>query len=91
MTRFGGKIVLLGFYVPSDVTVPLGDVVFKEQSIFGVRADPNIYSQVLGYMATGQLRTESLISHTFPLNDFATALDTFVHRRGGAMKVVIEP
>src|SRR5512135_3034591 len=55
MTRYGGKIVLLGFYVPSDATVPLGGVVTKQQTIFGVRADPNIYAQVLGYMATGQL------------------------------------
>lgn len=90
-TRFGGKILLLGFYVPKEVTVPLGDVVFKEQTVLGARADPNIYSQVLRYMATGQLRVESLISHTFPLRDFAAALDTFVHRREGALKVVIEP
>jgi L-iditol 2-dehydrogenase len=32
-----------------------------------------------------------LISHTFPLEKFAEALDTFVSRRDGAMKVVIEP
>lgn len=91
MTRFGGKIVLLGFYVPKDVTVPMGDVVYKQQTIFGVRADPNIYTEVLSYMATGQLRVQPLISHTYPLRDFATALDTFVNRRGGALKVVIEP
>ena len=29
--------------------------------------------------------------HTFPLEDFAKGLDTFVNRRDGVIKVVIEP
>jgi threonine dehydrogenase-like Zn-dependent dehydrogenase len=32
-----------------------------------------------------------LVTHVFPLEDFATALDYFVHRRENAIKVVIEP
>ena len=32
-----------------------------------------------------------LISHVFPLDDFAQALSTFVERKDGAVKVVIEP
>jgi L-iditol 2-dehydrogenase len=91
MTRFGGKIVLLGFFVPSEVEIPVGDVVFKEQTIFGVRADPNIYGQVMQFMAVGTLNVEPLISHTFPLTEFDTAFDTFVNRKDGALKVVVEP
>jgi L-iditol 2-dehydrogenase len=91
MTRFGGKIVLLGFFVPSEVEIPLGDVVYKEQTIFGIRADPNIYSQVLQLMAAGKLDVKPLISHTFPLKEFDIAFDTFVNRKDGALKVVIEP
>jgi threonine dehydrogenase-like Zn-dependent dehydrogenase len=30
-------------------------------------------------------------THTFPLDEFGEALATFVERRGGAMKVVLEP
>jgi L-iditol 2-dehydrogenase len=32
-----------------------------------------------------------LVTHAFPLENFATALDTFGNRRDGAIKVVIEP
>ena len=32
-----------------------------------------------------------LITHTYPLEEFDQALDTFVNRREGAIKVVIEP
>ena len=91
MTRFGGKIVLLGFFSPSDFNVPLGDVVFKEQTIYGVRANPNIDDQVIKMMETGQLCVDRLISHRFSLDHFAEAFDTFVNRKDGAMKVIVEP
>jgi L-iditol 2-dehydrogenase len=42
-------------------------------------------------MAAGQLEMKDLITHTFPLEDFAKGLDTFVNRRDGVIKVVIEP
>jgi threonine dehydrogenase-like Zn-dependent dehydrogenase len=31
------------------------------------------------------------VTHTFPLERFATALDVFVNRREGVIKVVVEP
>jgi threonine dehydrogenase-like Zn-dependent dehydrogenase len=31
------------------------------------------------------------VTHAFPLENFVTALDTFVNRRDGANKVVVEP
>jgi L-iditol 2-dehydrogenase len=37
------------------------------------------------------LVVKDLITHVFPLEEFGKALDTFVNRREGAMKVVIEP
>jgi L-iditol 2-dehydrogenase len=42
-------------------------------------------------MAAGHIKVKDLITHTFPLEDFAEGLDTFVSRRDGVIKVVIEP
>jgi Threonine dehydrogenase and related Zn-dependent dehydrogenases len=42
-------------------------------------------------MANGAVTTEGIHTHTFPLDQFAEALATFVERRDGAMKVVLEP
>jgi L-iditol 2-dehydrogenase len=91
ITRFGGRIVLLGFFVPGDVVFPLQDVVFKEQTIYGVRANPNVDDQVVAFIEAGKLDVRPIVSHTFPLDDFTEALDTFVNRKDGAMKVVVEP
>jgi threonine dehydrogenase-like Zn-dependent dehydrogenase len=42
-------------------------------------------------MANGTVKTDGIHTHTFPLAQFGEALATFVERRDGAMKVVIEP
>jgi len=46
---------------------------------------------VISLIAAKQLQVADLVTHTFPLEDFATALDCFVHRRENAIKVVVEP
>jgi len=92
MVRKGGRVALLGV-PPGHVQEPLPFkyVVHNEIAIFGSRANPNVSRKVIGMIATGQLRVKDLITNAFPLTDFATALDTFVRRRGGAIKVVVEP
>lgn len=92
MVRKGGRVALVG--VPPDhviESVPFKYVVHNEIAIYGARANPNTSRKVIPLIATKQLRVDDLITHTFPLEQFATALDTFVQRRGGAIKVVVEP
>jgi len=71
--------------------IPFKHVVHNEIAIFGSRANPNVSRKVISLIAARQLQVADLVTHTFPLEDFALALDTFVHRRDGAIKVVIEP
>jgi L-iditol 2-dehydrogenase len=92
MVREGGKIGLLG--VPNEKVmekIPFKYVCRNEIAIFGSKANPNVSDKVLSLIASGQLVVKDLITHVFPLEDFAKALETFVGRKGGAMKVVIEP
>ena len=92
MVRKGGKVALLG--VPPDHVIeelPFKYIVHNEIAIFGSRANPNVSRKILSLINSGQLTVKDLITHTYPLEDFAQALDTFVNRREGAIKVVIEP
>lgn len=92
MVRKGGKISLLG--VPPDHVMeelPFKYIVHNEIAIFGSRANPNVSRKILSLIGSGQLIIEDLITHTYPLKDFGQALDTFVNRRDGVIKVVIEP
>jgi L-iditol 2-dehydrogenase len=92
MVRKGGKVVLIG--VPPDSVreeVPFKYVVHNEIAIFGSRANPNVSRKIIRMLAAGRVQFADLVTHTFPLEAFATALDTFTGRRDGAIKVVIEP
>ena len=46
--------------------------------------------EILALIASGQLDTTPLITHTFPLKDIEAAYDLFEHRRDGVMKVAIQ-
>jgi L-iditol 2-dehydrogenase len=92
MVKKGGKVSLIG--IPPDKVVtdlPFKEIVLNEISIFGSRANPNVSDKVLLLISSGQLVVKDLITHTFSLEEFGKGLDTFVNRREGAIKVVIEP
>jgi L-iditol 2-dehydrogenase len=42
-------------------------------------------------LKNGRIDLTPLLTHRFPLRDFAEALDTFESRRGGAIKVATKP
>jgi L-iditol 2-dehydrogenase len=92
MVRKGGKVALMG--VPNDKVIeglPYKYIVHNEIAIFGSRANPNVSWKIIQAIASGSLKVDDLVTHTFPLEKFGEALDTFVGRKGGAVKVVIEP
>ncbi len=92
MVQRGGRIGLIGV-PPKDVNeaLPFADIVANEIAIFGSKANPHITERIITLCGSGRLFLDDLVTHNFPLEQFETALDTFVSRRDGAMKVVIEP
>jgi L-iditol 2-dehydrogenase len=84
--------VLLGV-PPNHVVEPLPFkyIVHNEIAIYGSRANPNVSRKVISLIAGQHLQVADLVTHAFPLENFAAALDTFVNRRDGAIKVVVEP
>ncbi len=92
MVKRGGRVGLLG--VPQgeiEEGVPFRYFVSNEIAMFGSKANPNVSQRILSFVESGQLVLSDLISHVFPLAEFERALDTFVNRRDGALKVVVEP
>lgn len=92
MVKKGGRVGLLG--VPPDHVIerlPFKYIVHNEIAVFGSRANPNVTSRILAWIASGQVVVKDLITHVFPLVRFEEALETFVSRREGAVKVVLEP
>jgi L-iditol 2-dehydrogenase len=92
MVKKGGKVSLLG--VPSgsvQEAIPFKYLVHNEIMITGSRADPNTMWRVVGMIAAEQLNVKDLITHRFPIDSYRDALDVFINRKEGAVKVIIEP
>ena len=88
----GGKVILLGM-AGDDVTeeLPFKYLTINEIEIHGSRANSNVSWKVLSMIANKNINVKDIITHTFPLEKFSDALDTFVNRKGNAVKVVIYP
>ncbi len=88
----GGKVVMLGV-AKDGVTeaIPLKLTTHNELSILGSRANPNTSAKIIQLIECGSLDTTGMVTHTFDLDHIGDAFDTFVNRKGGAMKVVIYP
>lgn len=90
MLHKGGRCASVGIPV-DDVTLGLQDLVLYEKELVGVRATAGGMRRAIPFVVDGRIRVNELHTHTFPLDEFQTAIDTFNERRDGALKVIIEP
>lgn len=90
--RKGGRVSLLGFYEdPRISSPPITKVVLNQVMIRGSRANPNVSEDVIRLFEKGILKGDRIVTHRFPLEKYEEALQTFVQRKDGAIKVVVEP
>ena len=86
----GGVVSVIG--IPhGDPELPIKRMVLDEVEFVGNRANPNTAEPAIAMLAEGRIDLNPLLSHKFPLSDFATALDIYEGRKDGAMKVAIKP
>ena len=90
VTRKGGTAVFTG--VPHEaVELPMQKIVLEEIDVRGVRANRNTMEEVIPLIEIGRLDVKSLVTHEFPLADFAKAYEVFKNRVDGALKVIVKP
>ena len=86
----GGVVSVIG--IPhEEPQLPMKRIVLDEIEIVGDRANPNTAEDALSLLVNGRVDLRPLLTHRFPLAEFATALETFERRRDGAVKVAIKP
>lgn len=86
----GGVVSVIG--IPhEDVTLPIKRMVLDEVELVGNRANPNTAEPAIALMSEGRIDLSRLMTHRFPLSDFATALDIYEGRKDGSMKIAIKP
>jgi L-iditol 2-dehydrogenase len=90
MLRKGGRVAVIGIPL-EDARIPMQKIVLNELEIVGVRAAAGEMPEAIALVAAGKIRLGDLITHRFPLRDFAEAYRTFTERVDGALKVVVHP
>ncbi len=89
-TRKNGRIGLIGIY-SEPVAINAFKIAQWNITLAGSRAEGNrALSKVAPLMGDGRVKARPLITHTFPLEQVREAFDTFIQRKGGAIKVVIK-
>jgi L-iditol 2-dehydrogenase len=66
-------------------------MVLDEVELVGNRANPNTALPTIQMLANGRIDVTPLLTHRFPLSEFAEALETFESRREGSIKVATKP
>ncbi len=90
LLRRGGRCAAVG--IPTAATeIPLQRLVLDELELAGVRASAGEMRRVMPLVEQGRIRVREMVTHRFPLADYAAALATFNDRSSGAIKIVVSP
>jgi len=89
--RKNGKVVLVALPTIDEHSVPTKTMVMNQITLIGSRANPDTSTEVLKLLSEGKINAKDMITHTYPLREIKEAMDTFVNRVDGAMKVVVRP
>ncbi|HEY4386407.1 MAG TPA: zinc-dependent alcohol dehydrogenase family protein [Ktedonobacteraceae bacterium] len=87
--RPGGHIVVYGVY-PENARINWSpyEIFQKQLTIVGSFAQTHCFDRALLYLESKQLKVAEMVTHTFPLSDYAQALETLRARQG--VKISIE-
>ena len=90
LLRRGGRCAAVG--IPTvGVEVPIQRIVLDELELVGSRASAGEMRRVMPLVEQGRIRVRDIITHRFPLADYAQALATFTDRSSGAIKIIVLP
>jgi L-iditol 2-dehydrogenase len=90
--RPGGRVLLFAQTQRGEVIVDPASICVDEKTLVGsYSASVDLQEDAVRFVMNRQLDLERLISHKFPLEQSARALDLAAHPQPASMKVVIQP
>jgi D-arabinitol dehydrogenase (NADP+) len=91
LAKMGGKVVIFGV-APEEARISVSpyEIYKREIKLIGTFAQTHCFERALELLSTGKVKVRELITHTFPLEDYAKALNVVLTERN-ALKVMIKP
>jgi L-iditol 2-dehydrogenase len=90
MLRRGGRCAAVGIPTAS-AEINLQRLVLDELELVGCRASAGEMRRVIPHVEQGRMRVGEMITHRFPLSQYAEAMATFNDRSSGAIKIIVAP
>jgi len=88
----GGRVALCGVTGDKKAVPVVTDMVaLREIDVYGIRGGPNAFPASIALVHSGKINVKDLVTHQFPLDEVNEAFDTVLNRKGGALKVAINP
>jgi L-iditol 2-dehydrogenase len=90
--RPGGRVLLFAQTQRGEVTVDPAAICVDEKTLVGsYSASVDLQEESARFVMSRELDLEQLISHRFPLEESAKALELAAHPQPASMKIVIQP
>lgn len=90
LLRRGGRCAMVG--IPTrGVELALQRLVLDELELVGCRATAGEMRRVMPLVEQGRIRVREIVTHRFPLADYAQAIATFNDPASGAIKIIVTP
>jgi L-iditol 2-dehydrogenase len=90
--RPGGRVLLFAQTQRGEVVVDPAAICVDEKSLVGsYSASVDLQEEAVRFVMNREMDLEQLISHRFPLQESARALDLAAHPQPASMKIVIQP
>ena len=90
--RPGGRVLLFAQTVHSEATIDPAAVCVDEKALLGsYSASVEVQEESVRFVMNREMDLERLISHRFPLDSSAEALNMAAHPQPDSMKIVIQP
>jgi len=85
-----GKLLLFGVCPPGETAAYDAFKIYNQEiTILGTMAVLNSYGPAIDVITAGAIDAKKMVTHTFPIDQFADAIDLV--RQGGGLKVQIDP
>jgi L-iditol 2-dehydrogenase len=91
-TRSGGRVLLFAQTQRGEVVIDPAAICVDEKALVGsYSASVDLQEESVRFVMNREMDLEKLISHRFPLQDSARALELAAHPQPASMKIVIQP
>ena len=90
LVRPGGRVVAVGVNIKERIPFNLLLAQSKEATVIPIYLGRDAFPEAISLLASGRIDGSKLISHRFPLEGAADAMDTALNGASGAVKVMIE-